>query len=106
MVTGPPAELGEGFIGGESGGRVVEEETDSSRSGSSSWESWRFSEEVSALSPCFDNIFWVMRLWEKGVLWGRGVVEYSSTVDRTAVVISSRDVYGKQMLRIALRLVG
>ena len=93
-------------MGGESGGRVVEEETDSSSSGSSYCESGRLSVEVSALSPCFDNIFWVIRFWEKGVLWGRGVVEYSSTVDRTAVVISSRDVYGKQMLRIALDLVG
>ena len=56
------------------------------------------------LSPCLDNIFCVMRLCEKGVLWGRGVVEYSSTVDRIAVVISSRDVYGKQMLSTHLIL--
>lgn len=61
-------------------------------------------ESTSGLSPCLDSIFCVMRLCEKGVLWGRGVVEYSSTVDRIAVVISSRDVYGKQMLSTHLIL--
>lgn len=47
------------------------------------------------LSPlsCFcDRSFCVIRVCENGVLCGRAVVEYSSTVDRIAVVISSLDV--------------
>ena len=47
---------------------------------------------VSVFSPCLERIFWVMRFCVNGVLWGRIEVEYSSTVDRIAVVISSLDV--------------
>lgn len=56
----------------------------------------------SLLSPCLDIIFCVMRVCEKGVLFGADDFEYSSTVERMAVVISSRDVYGKQMFKIHL----
>lgn len=82
--------------GGESGCNVVVEEAESSRSSDRDdggrGEDSRIEDRVSALSPCLDRIFCVMRLWEKVVLWGWGVVEYSSTVDRIAVVISSLDV--------------
>jgi hypothetical protein len=54
------------------------------------------------ISRCFVRIFRVMRDWEKGLLLGSGGDRYSSTVDRIAVVISSREVYGKQMLRATL----
>ena len=57
----------------------------------------------SFLSPCLDMIFCVMRVWEKGVLFGADDFEYSSTVERMAVVISSRDVYGKQMFKMHLK---
>lgn len=49
-----------------------------------------------------DRSFWAMRLSENGRFGvGRGV-DSSATVERIAVVISSREVYGKQMLRMAL----
>lgn len=58
------------------------------------------------LSPCFDIIFCVMRVCEKGVRLGADDFEYSSTVERMAVVISSRDVYGKQMFKMHLSGLG
>lgn len=44
----------------------------------------------------------MIRVSEKGVLCGGAAVEYSSTVVLIAVVISSREVYGKQMLKMQL----
>jgi len=47
----------------------------------------------------------VMRVWENGRAWAvRGLVK-SSTVPLIAVTISSRDVYGKQILSIELMAV-
>jgi hypothetical protein len=84
------------FRGGESGCSVVVEEAESSRSSDrddgGGGEDSLIDDRPSLMSPCLDRIFCVMRFWEKGVLWGRSVVEYSSTVDRIAVVISSLDV--------------
>lgn len=49
-----------------------------------------------------DRSFWAIRLSENGRFGvGRGV-DSSSTVERIAVVISSREVYGKQILSMAL----
>lgn len=49
-----------------------------------------------------DRSFWAIRLSENGRFGvGRGV-DSSATVERIAVVISSREVYGKQILSMAL----
>jgi hypothetical protein len=84
------------FKGGESGCSVVVDEAESSRSSDreegGGGEDSLIDDSASVLSPCLERIFCVMRLWEKVVLWGWGVVEYSSTVERIAVVISSLDV--------------
>jgi hypothetical protein len=88
----PAAGVGEG----DSDGRVVADEMESSmsseRDDDGEGEVSRIESSVSAFSPFLLNMFWVMRLWEKGVLAGRLVVEYSSTADPIAVLISSLDV--------------
>jgi len=78
MKDGPP------FRGGESGGSVVEDETESSSSSDRDGDVSRMVDRKSGLSSCFDNIFCLMRVCENWVLWGRGGVEYSSTVARIA----------------------
>ena len=95
---------------GEPGGRVVDDEEPASSStswaavsasaslGMSSWMVGR----GSLPSSWVDRIFWRMREGEKGVFLGGGGSRKSSTVLRMAVVISARDVYGKQMLRTVL----
>ena len=74
------------FRDGESGGNVVEDETDSStssaRDGDGEGDDSLMVDKKSDLSICLDNIFCLMRVCEKGVLCGRGGVEYSSTVAR------------------------
>ena len=81
---------------GESGGKVVDDETESSTSsvleGEGDGDDSRMVDKTSDLSACFDNIFCLMRICENGVLCGRGGVEYSSTVARIDCVISSLDV--------------
>ena len=86
----------EDLEGDESTWSVAEEETESSTP--SDWvedgvgEVSRIVERVSALSRCFDMIFCVIRVCENNVFCGREAVEYSSTVDLTACVISSLEV--------------
>jgi hypothetical protein len=92
----------------ESGWSVALEEMESSSStpapGTSTLvgEAWRGGEEEEDVR-FRDRSFWAIRLSENGRFGvGRGV-DSSSTVERIAVVISSREVYGKQMLSMALR---
>jgi hypothetical protein len=92
VTFGPDPEGG----GDESGCSVVDEEEESSTSSEGGedgggGEVSRISERPSDPSFCRDRSFWI-RDWEKGVLWGLGDVEYSSTVVLTAVAISSLDV--------------
>lgn len=98
---------------GESGYSVVVDDMESSLSsdsarlcGGSCPEDELSLSLFSLLSPCLDIIFCVMRVCEKGVLFGADDFEYSSTVERMAVVISSRDVYGKQMFKMHLEELG
>lgn len=49
-----------------------------------------------------DRTFWRMRDGEKGEFLGGEGSRKSWTVVRMAVVISAREVYGKQMFRTAL----
>lgn len=90
-----------------SGWSVVDEEMESSRSSDrvdEGGDGGSPDEDRSSIFPdFFPKMFSVMRFWEKGVLCGSGVREYSSTVDLIALVISSLDVYGKHMLRMHLR---
>lgn len=96
---------------GESGGRVVDDESPASSSlsmlvssgTSSSSSASRMVGRGSLPSSWLDRIFWRMREGEKGVFLGGGGLRKSWTVLRMAVVISARDVYGKQMLRTVLR---
>ncbi len=53
-------------------------------------------------SSCLDRIFCRMREGENGVFLLGGGAKNSSTVDLMAVVISAREVYGKQIFRTAL----
>jgi hypothetical protein len=72
-----PAESSD-FRGGESGCSVVVEEAESSRSSDrddGGGEDSLIDDSPSLTSPCLDSIFCVMRFCEKGVLWGRIVVE-------------------------------
>ena len=97
--------FGESELVAESGWSVALEEMESSTSvpeiSALVGEAWRGGVEEEAVR-FRDRSFWAMRLSENGRFGvGRGV-ESSATVERIAVVISSREVYGKQILRMAL----
>lgn len=102
-VASPPV-----LRGGEPGGSVVVDETESSCSSERVMEGAGdvslIVDSVSGLSSFLDRIFCLMRVCENvvlccGGLWG---LENSSTVVRIDLVISSRDVYGKQIFSTAL----
>lgn len=76
---------------GESGGRVVEDESLSSYSPSSNGSSGIVG-SGSRPSNWLDNIFCLMRDGEKGVFLGGVGDRNSCTVDRMAVVISALEV--------------
>lgn len=99
---------------GESGNSVADEESPVSPSTSLSaslpsaglWgDASRMVGRVSRSSYWEERTFCLMREGEKGVFLGGGGVRKSWTVSRIAVVISAREVYGKQMFRTALPLV-
>jgi hypothetical protein len=87
---------------GESGASVGDEDLSSSDLPSADSSLMVGSFSAISMSNCLVRMFRVIRDCEKGVVFGRGGARYSSTVARIADVISSRDVYGKQMLRTAL----
>lgn len=91
---------------GESGGRVVDDDAPSSPSDreEGAGDVSRMVGRGSRCSSCFDMIFCEIRAAGKGVNLGPGGIIYSCTVDRMAVVISSREVYGKQMFSTFLVL--
>lgn len=104
MVSGFLKALGTSWVvesddGGVPGGSVVPDDTEQSTS-SGGGDSWMEPSAASLFPACFERIFCLMRVWEKALFWGRGWLEYSTAVDRIACVISSLEVYGKQMLRI------
>lgn len=94
---------------GESGSNVAEEESPSrsfscsffARLGSSG-EASEMVGRTSFSSYWLERTFWRMREGEKGVFLGGGGARKSLTVVWIAVVISAREVYGKQMFRTAL----
>lgn len=89
----------------DSGCSVVDEHTESSVSeidGECAGDGSR-KRESEALR-FWERIFWVILVWENGRALGKSGLEYSSTVERIAVVISSREVYGKHTFRIWLEI--
>lgn len=91
-------------IGGDSGCNVVDEDTDSSMSdvlddGGEPAPRDELDVEVMRFR---DRIFCVIRVCEKGRAGAANGFEKSSTVCFIAAVISSRDVYGKQILSAQL----
>lgn len=90
---------------GESGNRVVDEESPSMSSlvsALSSGDSSLMVARVSRSSRCVERTFCRIREGEKGVFLRGGGARNSSTVVRMAVVISALDVYGKQIFKTAL----
>lgn len=75
---------------------MAEDETESStssdREGEGDGDVSLIDARLSPLSCFWDRSFCVIRVCENGVLCGRVVVEYSSTVFLIAVVISSLEV--------------
>lgn len=93
-----------GVVWGESGFKVVVEDTESSTSdlAPGSGEDSRSDVEEPDRISWLDRIVCVILACEKEAAAGSGGVVYSSTVALIAAVISAREVYGKQMLRTAL----